>query len=92
MTKMAEEPSQSEAETPLREYICTASRVKILGVTDATGTLKYLVKLEDGRVALVKAKLMNEYHPQTVISYLVSRIKWTIPDENTDSSSDEKED
>ena len=89
---MAEEPSQSEAETPLREYICTASWVKILGVTDVTGTLKYLIKLEDGRAALVSAKLMNEYHPQTVIKYLVSRISWTIPDENTDSSSDEKED
>ena len=89
---MAEESGQFEAQTPLREYICTASRVKILGVTDVTGALKYLIKLDDGRAALVSAKLMHEYHPQTVIKYLVARISWQIPDENEDSSSDEKED
>ena len=88
---MAEEPSQLEAEIPLREYICTASRVKILGITDATGALKYLIKLEDGRAALVSAKLMHENHPQTVIKYLVERISWQ-PVENDESSSDEKED
>ena len=88
---MAEEPGQFEAEIPLREYICTASRVKILGITDATGALKYLIKLEDGRAALVSAKLMHENHPQTVIKYLVERISWQ-PVENDESSSDEKED
>ena len=88
---MAEESGQFEAETPLREYICTASRVKILGVTDVTGALKYLIKLDDGRAALVSAKLMHENHPQTVIKYLVERISWQ-PVENDESSSDEKED
>ena len=88
---MAEESGQFEAETPLREYICTASRVKILGVTDVAGALKYLIKLDDGRAALVSAKLMHENHPQTVIKYLVERISWQ-PVENDESSSDEKED
>ena len=67
---------------PIRDYIRSAAHVTILGATDITGSLKYLIKLDDGRAALVSARLLHSSHPQTVIRYLVARISWQGPDEN----------